>query len=140
MSEAINVSNVSISQIDSGENFQSQENPLVYSSAVVNGQVTVGVVAPFHNNVDASAPPTINASVGENGNDVLITPSYNPQAPLSKTYTQVAKISFTLDSVALNKAGAVLNISVDEEGLPDSNPERLGAPIRGTKIIANVGG
>ncbi|ARV10197.1 hypothetical protein BTO05_11320 [Winogradskyella sp. PC-19] len=140
MSETIKVSNVSISQIESGESFQSQENPLVYSSPVVNGQVTVGVVAPFHNNVDASVLPSISVSVGDDGNDVLITPSYNPQMPLSTTYTQVAKISFTLNDVALNMGEAVINVTVDEEGLPDNNSDRLGDPKKKTKVTASNGG
>lgn len=137
MSETINITNVSISQIDSGESFQSQESPLVYSSPVTNGQVTVGVIAPFHNNVDASALPTINATVGEDGNDVLITPSFNPDVPLSTTYTQVAKISFTLNNIILNQNQANINVTVDEEGLPDNNPDRLGDPKKKTKIIAS---
>ena len=141
MPETLPIQNVTIMQLDSGENFQSPENPLAYCSSVSQDSVNVTVIAPFHNNANLNANPQITGSVGADGNDVLIIPSYDQSVPLSKTYTQVAKISFTLYDVAVSSNGqATINITVDEEGLPDDNTDRLGDPRRKTVIIANGGG
>ncbi|SHG62101.1 hypothetical protein [Winogradskyella jejuensis] len=139
MPEAIIVSNMSIVQIDNGENFQSPENPLVYSSAVTDGAVNVTVIAPFHNNVNSDVLPTITATVGEDGNDVFIQPSYDASKPLSTIYTQVVKIAFTLGDVATNMGSAVINVTVDEEGAPSSHPGGLAEPRRKTKVVASGG-
>ncbi|GGI56729.1 hypothetical protein [Winogradskyella haliclonae] len=130
--------NVTISQIDDGENFQSPETPLAYCSSLAEDKVNVTVIAPFHNNVYANQMPSIEVSGGEDGNDVSITPIYNHSTPLSAVYTQVIKISFTLTSPVLDGNGnVVINISVDEEGLTVTNPGELGDPIRKTKVITN---
>ncbi|WP_299113403.1 hypothetical protein [uncultured Winogradskyella sp.] len=133
--------NVTISQIDDGENFQSPETPLAYCSSLAEGAVNVTVIAPFHNNVYANQAPSIEVSAVEDGNDVSITPIYNHSIPLSTVYTQVIKISFTLTGPVLDGNGnVVINISVDEEGLPVTNPGELGDPVRKTKVITNGGG
>ncbi len=137
----INQSSITISQIDSGENFESPENPLCYASSVVNGSANVSVIAPFHNNVYTDQTPQITASVSSDGNDVLILPKYNQNTPLSTVYTQVVKISFQIDGLEIDGSETTINITVDEEGLPEpTNPNRLGEPRRKTKIIVNSGG
>ncbi|RNC84100.1 MAG: hypothetical protein ED556_11600 [Winogradskyella sp.] len=140
MSQTITVQNAFSSLIESGKDFQSLETPLVYCDGISNNSVNVTVIAPFHNNVYPDGAPTITASVGTDGNDVLIIPSYNKSIPLSSTYTQVVKISFSL-STGLNIVNnqAVINVTVDEEGQPDDNAVRFGDPRRKTKVIANGG-
>jgi len=49
--------------IDSGESFQSIENPLVYSGPIVNDLVAVSVIAPFHDNVNPTVNPSVTATV-----------------------------------------------------------------------------
>lgn len=129
------ISNAQSSLIDSGENFMSPENPLIYSSGNLNGNVNVSVLVPFHDNVYPDQTPVCSVDTSSGENNVSITPQYNATSPLSSIYTQVVKISFTLNGVVLNDdRSATINVTVDEEGLPESGVN-LGEPKRTTKIL-----
>lgn len=133
----IPVSEISISTIDSGASFSSSETPLVYSKTIDDNSLTVSVIAPFNARVNSNENPIISAVIGEDGsNDVAITPQTISNEDYSNIYTKIVLINFRLDNISTENNQAAINVTLNEETQPD-NPDRLGAPLRKTKILAN---